>query len=38
MLMKKAEIIRAALTEGKDQDPSLPEDLVYDNLVCGYLR
>lgn len=37
-LMEKAEKIRTALTDGEDQDPSLPEDLVYDNLVCGYIR
>ena len=38
LLMEKAEKIRTALTDGEDQDPALPEDLVYDNLVCGYLR
>ena len=37
-LMEKAENIRAELTDGEDRDPSLPEDLVYDNLVCGHLR
>lgn len=37
-LMEKAETIRAQLSDRVDEDPSLPEDLVYDDLVCGYFR
>ena len=37
-LMEKAERIRARLSGWVVQDPSLPEDLVYDDLVCGYFR
>ena len=36
-LMEEAEAIRMALSD-PDQDDSLPVDLVYDNLVCGYYR
>ena len=38
-LMESAEAIRAELSDHGDQDDNvLPEDLVYDNLVCGYRR
>ena len=37
-LMEKAETIRAQLSGWVVQAPSLPEDLVYDDLVCGYFR
>ena len=38
-LMESAEAIRAELSDdGGQDDDSLPEDLVYDNLVCGYRR
>ncbi len=36
-LMEEAEAIRTAISD-PDQDDSLPVDLVYDNLVCGYYR
>ena len=37
-MLQKAEMIKATLADPKDQGTSLPEDLVYDNLVCGYFR
>ena len=37
-MMDKAETIKAALSDPGDQDPCLSEDLMYDNLVCGYFR
>lgn len=35
-MLEKAETIKATLSD--PEDTSLPEDLVYDNLVCGYFR
>ena len=37
-MMDKAETIKAALSDSSGQDPCLSEDLMYDNLVCGYFR
>ena len=38
-LMESVEAIRAELSDHGDQDDNtLPQDLVYDNLVCGYRR
>ena len=37
-MMAKAETIKAALADPGSQDPCLSEDLMYDNLVCGYFR
>ena len=37
-MMDKAETIKAALSDHGDQHPCLSEELMYDNLVCGYFR
>ena len=37
-MMDKAETIKAALSDHGDQNSCLSEDLMYDNLVCGYFR
>ena len=37
-MMDKAETIKAALSDHADQNSCLSEDLMYDNLVCGYFR
>ena len=37
-MLTKAEGIKVALSDSGDQERLLSEDLVYDNLVCGYFR
>ena len=38
-MLAKAEGIKVVLSDPGDRDaPFMSEDLVYDNLVCGYFR
>ncbi len=37
-MLNKAETIKATLSNPANADRFLSEDLVYDNLVCGYFR